>query len=170
MVQRIRLMDTSSWRELDAGWRDRLVWLHDDYYFRRQEALWKANALRTLPVRPKGSAITHEATGVRRWTHLQHALQSLPLLTTTIGHNPTAFPDGLFSFVINPALSACCRQVLMRATDMLVCGEDLGMIPACVPPVMEQLGLVGASCCPCPESHLQRTRPHGVLPMHLGAA
>ena len=32
----------------------------------------------------------------------------------------------------------------MRATDMLVCGEDLGMIPACVPPVMEQLGLVGA--------------------------
>jgi hypothetical protein len=43
-------MDTSSWRELDAGWRDRMVWLHDDYYFRRQEALWKANALRTLPV------------------------------------------------------------------------------------------------------------------------
>jgi len=32
----------------------------------------------------------------------------------------------------------------MRATDMLVCGEDLGMIPACVPPVMDQLGLVGA--------------------------
>ena len=46
-------MDTSSWRELDAGWRDRLVWLHDDYYFRRQEALWKANALRTLPVRSR---------------------------------------------------------------------------------------------------------------------
>ena len=51
MPQRIRLMDTASWRELDAGWRDRLVWLHDDYYFRRQDALWKANALRTLPVR-----------------------------------------------------------------------------------------------------------------------
>ncbi len=33
---------------------------------------------------------------------------------------------------------------LMEATDMMVCGEDLGMIPACVPPVMEQLGLVGA--------------------------
>lgn len=33
---------------------------------------------------------------------------------------------------------------LMRATQMLVCGEDLGMIPACVHPVMEQLGLVGA--------------------------
>jgi hypothetical protein len=33
---------------------------------------------------------------------------------------------------------------LMRATRMLVCGEDLGMIPACVHPVMAQLGLVGA--------------------------
>ena len=31
----------------------------------------------------------------------------------------------------------------MGATDMLVCGEDLGMIPACVHPVMEELGLVG---------------------------
>jgi len=50
-AQRIRLIDTSSWRELDAGWRDRLAWLHDDYFFRRQDALWKANALRTLPVR-----------------------------------------------------------------------------------------------------------------------
>ena len=27
---------------------------------------------------------------------------------------------------------------------MLVCGEDLGMIPACVHPVMEELGLIGA--------------------------
>lgn len=32
---------------------------------------------------------------------------------------------------------------LMGATDMLVCGEDLGMIPACVHPVMQELGLVG---------------------------
>jgi hypothetical protein len=31
----------------------------------------------------------------------------------------------------------------MGATDMLVCGEDLGMIPACVHPVMKELGLVG---------------------------
>lgn len=33
--------------------------------------------------------------------------------------------------------------VLMGATDMMVCGEDLGMIPACVHPVMERLGLLG---------------------------
>ncbi|TAE50324.1 MAG: 4-alpha-glucanotransferase [Bacteroidetes bacterium] len=28
------------------------------------------------------------------------------------------------------------------ATDMLVCGEDLGMVPACVPGVMKQLGIL----------------------------
>jgi 4-alpha-glucanotransferase len=31
---------------------------------------------------------------------------------------------------------------LKRVTDMLVCGEDLGMVPACVPEVMRQLGLL----------------------------
>ncbi|MFO1475951.1 MAG: 4-alpha-glucanotransferase [Verrucomicrobiota bacterium] len=31
---------------------------------------------------------------------------------------------------------------LKRVTDMLVCGEDLGMVPACVPDVMRQLGLL----------------------------
>ena len=32
---------------------------------------------------------------------------------------------------------------LRRVTDMLVCGEDLGMVPACVPEVISQLGLLG---------------------------
>ncbi|GFH13216.1 cytosolic 4-alpha-glucanotransferase, partial [Haematococcus lacustris] len=27
--------------------------------------------------------------------------------------------------------------VLLGVTDMLVCGEDLGFVPACVPPVMQ---------------------------------
>jgi 4-alpha-glucanotransferase len=31
---------------------------------------------------------------------------------------------------------------LKRTTNMLVCGEDLGMVPACVPEVMQQLGLL----------------------------
>jgi hypothetical protein len=44
-----------------------------------------------------------------------------------------------------------CRQaqrtlpVLMTASDMMICGEDLGMIPSCVHPVMADLGLIGAS-------------------------
>ena len=31
---------------------------------------------------------------------------------------------------------------LKRVTNMLVCGEDLGLVPACVPDVMRQLGLL----------------------------
>lgn len=31
---------------------------------------------------------------------------------------------------------------LKRSTNMLVCGEDLGMVPACVPDVMKQLGIL----------------------------
>src|SRR2546421_597519 len=31
---------------------------------------------------------------------------------------------------------------LKRDTNMLVCGEDLGLVPACVPEVMKQLGLL----------------------------
>lgn len=31
---------------------------------------------------------------------------------------------------------------MKKATNMLVCGEDLGMVPHCVPDVMKQLGLL----------------------------
>ncbi len=31
---------------------------------------------------------------------------------------------------------------LKRSTNMLICGEDLGMVPHCVPEVMEQLGIL----------------------------
>ena len=31
---------------------------------------------------------------------------------------------------------------LKRATNMLICGEDLGMVPRCVPDVMKQLGIL----------------------------
>lgn len=31
---------------------------------------------------------------------------------------------------------------LKKASDMLICGEDLGLVPACVPDVMEQLGFL----------------------------
>ena len=32
---------------------------------------------------------------------------------------------------------------LLRSSDMLVCGEDLGFTPTCVPPVMDELGILG---------------------------
>jgi 4-alpha-glucanotransferase len=31
---------------------------------------------------------------------------------------------------------------LKRSTNMLICGEDLGMVPACVPDVMQELGIL----------------------------
>lgn len=40
----------------------------------------------------------------------------------------------------------CARRTipaLMHSTDMLMCGEDLGFVPICVPPVMHELGVIG---------------------------
>ncbi|MEM9984570.1 MAG: 4-alpha-glucanotransferase [Bacteroidota bacterium] len=42
---------------------------------------------------------------------------------------------------------------LKDATDMLVCGEDLGMVPDCVPPVMQQLGILSLEIQRMPKSN-----------------
>lgn len=41
---------------------------------------------------------------------------------------------------------------LKRATNMLVCGEDLGMVPHCVPEVMKQLGILSLEIQRMPKS------------------
>ncbi|ONM60874.1 4-alpha-glucanotransferase DPE2 [Zea mays] len=79
---RFNLEDTSSFRDLDEHSKNILRRLYYNYYFVRQENLWRQNALKTLPV-------------------------------------------------------------LLNSSDMLACGEDLGLIPACVHPVMQELGLIG---------------------------
>ncbi|KAK4784300.1 hypothetical protein SAY86_018668 [Trapa natans] len=79
---RFNLEDTSSFRDLDDHSKSILKRLYYDYYFHRQEDLWRRNALKTLPV-------------------------------------------------------------LLNSSDMMACGEDLGLIPSCVHPVMQELGLVG---------------------------
>ncbi|KAL3639655.1 4-alpha-glucanotransferase dpe2 [Castilleja foliolosa] len=79
---RFNLEDTSSFNDLDEHSKNVLKRLYYDYYFQRQETLWRQNALKTLPV-------------------------------------------------------------LLNSSDMLACGEDLGMIPSCVHPVMQELGLIG---------------------------
>ncbi|GJP48467.1 hypothetical protein CLOM_g7745, partial [Closterium sp. NIES-68] len=73
---------TASFMELDEHTKAVVKRLYLDYYYSRQESLWRSNALKTLPV-------------------------------------------------------------LMNASDMLACGEDLGLVPACVPPVLAELGLLG---------------------------
>ena len=42
---------------------------------------------------------------------------------------------------------------LKRNTNMLVCGEDLGMVPVCVPDVMQQLGILSLEIQRMPKDH-----------------
>lgn len=79
---RFNLELTASFSELDDSSKHVLRRLYYDYYFQRQEELWRENALKTLPV-------------------------------------------------------------LLNSSSMLACGEDLGLIPACVQPVLNELGLLG---------------------------
>jgi 4-alpha-glucanotransferase len=78
---RISMQDTSSFKNLDSHSQKELLLIYNDYFYRRQDELWKTEALKKLPE-------------------------------------------------------------LKRSTGMLVCGEDLGMVPHCVPEVMEQLGIL----------------------------
>ncbi|KAM7524384.1 hypothetical protein LguiA_014286 [Lonicera macranthoides] len=78
---RFNLEDTSSFKDLDEHSKNVMKRLYYDYYFQRQEGLWRENALKTLPA-------------------------------------------------------------LLNSSDMLACGEDLGLIPSCVHPVMQELGLI----------------------------
>jgi 4-alpha-glucanotransferase len=75
------LHQTLSYRNLDDHSRYLLWELYVEYFFRRNESLWREKALIKLPA-------------------------------------------------------------LKNSTNMLLCGEDLGMVPACVPGVMQELGLL----------------------------
>lgn len=78
---RINLHLTQTYTELTDIQKDEINKLYDDYFYHRNEELWKSEALKKLPK-------------------------------------------------------------IIDASDMLVCGEDLGMVPACVPEVMRQLNIL----------------------------
>ena len=78
---RISMESTTSFRYLDWHLQNQLRDLYVNYFYRRQDAFWKKEAMKKLPL-------------------------------------------------------------LKRSTNMLVCGEDLGMVPACVPDVMKQTGIL----------------------------
>lgn len=92
---RIGMTETSSFRHLDENIRLALQQLYIDYFYRRQEELWRKEALKKLPF-------------------------------------------------------------LKEATDMLVCGEDLGMVPAVVPQVMKELGILGLNIQRMPKEPHQK--------------
>ncbi len=78
---RISINKNSSYAALDEDIKKKVYDLYLDYFYNRQETLWKEQAMIKLPA-------------------------------------------------------------LVNATDMLVCGEDLGMVPDCVPGVMDDLKLL----------------------------
>ena len=78
---RIALQFTHSYNELEEHQKNEINRLYDDYFYHRNEELWKKEALKKLPK-------------------------------------------------------------IIEASDMLVCGEDLGMVPACVKDVMQQLNIL----------------------------
>ena len=78
---RIEIFKTESFKSLDGEVRKKIYDLYLDYFYKRQEGLWREQAMVKLPA-------------------------------------------------------------LTKATNMLVCGEDLGMVPECVPGVMDDLGIL----------------------------
>ncbi|WP_162923621.1 4-alpha-glucanotransferase [Arachidicoccus soli] len=79
---RFNMQHTSSFQYLNNEVKNGLLNLYDDYFFHRQNDLWKSEAMEKLPA-------------------------------------------------------------IKNATNMLVCGEDLGFVPNSVPEVMQHLGLLG---------------------------
>ena len=50
--------------------------------------------------------------------------------------------------------------VMRRASEMLLCGEDLGMVPACVPGVLKELGILSLEIQRMPKSsHVEFSDP-----------
>ena len=49
---------------------------------------------------------------------------------------------------------------LMNCTGQLVCGEDLGMVPPCVPPVLDELGILGLRIQRMPHDEGEFGRPN----------
>ena len=78
---RINMHLTEAYHTLNDAQKKALNKIYDDFFYHRNEELWKAEALKKLPK-------------------------------------------------------------IIEASDMLVCGEDLGMVPACVPEVMQQLNIL----------------------------
>ncbi|MBQ4002628.1 MAG: 4-alpha-glucanotransferase [Bacteroidaceae bacterium] len=92
---RLGIQGTPAFRRLSKDEQAAFCHLSDDYFYRRNDELWYAEAMKKLPA-------------------------------------------------------------LMRATQMLVCAEDLGMVPACVRPVMDRLRILSLEIQSMPKGMGQR--------------
>ena len=89
---RIGVIGEEAWRQLPKNEQDAFIRLYEDFFFRRHNDFWAAQAMKKLPA-------------------------------------------------------------LIGASKMLVCGEDLGMVPACVGPVMQQLGILSLEIQAMPKAY-----------------
>ena len=90
---RFNLHKTFAYQTRSAEQQHKLDALYHDYFFVRQEALWRASGLEKLPA-------------------------------------------------------------LQRATHMLICAEDLGLVPDCVPQVLDELGIIALKLQRAPKEHI----------------
>ena len=89
---RIGVIGEEAWRNLPKNEQDAFIRLYEDFFFRRHNDFWAAQAMQKLPA-------------------------------------------------------------LTNASDMLVCGEDLGMVPECVTPVMQRLGILSLEIQAMPKTY-----------------
>jgi len=95
---RFYIHKTASFQELSDEWKRQFSELYDDYFFKRQNELWRSQGMTKLPA-------------------------------------------------------------MKAASNMLVCGEDLGFIPECVPDVMEATSIIGLRVQRMPETNEEFGNP-----------
>ena len=60
--------------------------------------------------------------------------------------------------------------MLLSATDMLICGEDLGLVPDCVPGVMDALGITAFKVQRSPKEDVPYYNPQNAGYMNVVTA
>lgn len=106
---RFNVFKTESYQYLSDWERKSIYELYQDYFFKRQDYLWKEKAMEKLPI-------------------------------------------------------------LLNATDMLICGEDLGMVPDCVSEVMDELAIVALKVQRMPSGNIQFSNPKNAGYMNVVTA
>ncbi|HPC01046.1 MAG TPA: 4-alpha-glucanotransferase [Syntrophales bacterium] len=109
----------------DAGTREALLALHDEVI---------------LIARPDGEGDAyHPAIAMER----TFAFRALP---APLRERLKAIRDDFYFRRQEPLWEEEARRRLEAVTahtDLLVCGEDLGMVPSCIPPLLQRLGILG---------------------------
>ncbi|KFE98817.1 4-alpha-glucanotransferase [Chryseobacterium formosense] len=95
---RFNILKTESYQYLSDWERESIYELYQDYFYKRQDHLWKEKAMEKLPA-------------------------------------------------------------ILSSTDMLICGEDLGLVPDCVPEVMDELAIIALKVQRMPPGNLSFYNP-----------